>query len=136
MPWFYDSRTGAFAEEAGVLGFFSNLQAKFGLGWHQYATQQDMLNAIKANHWPPPNNNPSNPVGKTVVGSAEAAAGTVPGFLGRLQNGELWQRVAEVVIGGVILVVAAKGMMPAGVQRGVSSVVKTGKKATPAGWFS
>lgn len=77
MPWFYDSRTGAYAEEAGILGFLSNLQAKFGLGWHQYASQADMLAAIKANGWPAPNNNPSNPIGKTVVGSAESAVKAV-----------------------------------------------------------
>jgi hypothetical protein len=77
MPWFYDSRTGSAAEEAGALGFLSNLGSKLGLGWHQYATQADMLAAIKANNWPAPNYNSTvaNPVGKTVVGSVQAATG-------------------------------------------------------------
>ncbi len=108
MPWFYDSRTGAYAEEAGVLGFLSTLQSKLGLGWHQYATYQDMINAIKANHWPPLNNNPSNPVGKTIVGSAEAAAGPggiLSGFTAHWPGADSFLvRALKVVVGGLLLV--------------------------------
>jgi hypothetical protein len=107
MPWFYDSRTGAYAEEAGILGFLSNLQAKFGLGWHEYATYQDMTAAIAANHWPPLNNSPSNPVGKTVVGSAEAAAGS--SGLGGLHLSwpgadTFLARSIKIILGGILLV--------------------------------
>lgn len=105
MPWFYDSRTGAYAEEAGVLGFLSNLQAKFGLGWHQYATYQDMVNAISVNHWPPLNNNPSNPVGKTVVGSVEGA-NTSLGFLQGLFTRANTIRLAEGILGVALILVA------------------------------
>jgi hypothetical protein len=107
VAWFYDSRTGAYAEEAGVLGFLSNLQAKLGLGWHQYATYADMTAAIAANHWPPLNNNPSDPIGKTAVGSAEAAGAAtgITGFLGDLSSRNLWLRVAKVVVGlGLIII--------------------------------
>lgn len=105
MPWFYDSRTGAYAEEAGVLGFLSNLQAKFGLGWHEYATYQDMVNAINANHWPPLNNNPSNPVGKTVVGSLQGATNSV-GFLKALFTRQNAIRLAEGILGVALILVA------------------------------
>jgi hypothetical protein len=106
MPWFYDSRTGAYAEEAGALGFLSNLQAKLGLGWHQYATYQDMVNAITANHWPPLNNNPSNPAGKTVVGSLEGAKNSL-GFLQALFTRANAVRLAEGVLGLVLILIAA-----------------------------
>lgn len=79
----------------------------------------------------------ASPVGG---GAAGVQQGTTPavsvgGFLGVLNSGSLWQRVAEVVIGGVLLIVAVKGMVPAGVQRGVKSTVKTVKSVKPAGWF-
>jgi hypothetical protein len=71
------------------------------------------------------------PGGAVQGGSAVAATvPTVGDFLARLESGTLWQRVAEVVIGGVLLVVAVKGMVPAGVQQTAKKAVKT------VGWFA
>lgn len=113
MPWFYDSRTGAFAEEAGVLGFASTLQSHLGLGWHQYPTQAAMLAAIQANHWPPPNNHPSNPVGKTVVGSVESAVPATFSLVFGNTSG-LLVRVLKVGVGLVLLIAGALKISGAG----------------------
>lgn len=129
MPWFYNSRTGAFAEEAGILGFFSTLQSHLGLGWHQYATKQQMLDAIKANHWPPPNNHPSNPIGKTIVGSVEAGSKVSLsgiGIHGDLRHFTL--RAVEVLLGAVLIIVALESVMKeTGAQNIVQGVKKYGK---------
>lgn len=123
MPWFYDSRTGAYAEEAGVLGWLSVLQSKFGLGWHEYPTQSAMLAAIRKNHWPAPNNHPSNPVGKTVVGGAESSAA---GNLLGLQLPSLMQ-VGEMVAGGIMLFIALNAMTSGGAGRVVRTVRKVAR---------
>ena len=119
MPWYYDSRTGAAAEEAGVLGILSTLQTKFGLGWHEYATQADMLAAIKQNGWPAPNYNStvSNPVGKTVVGAAESAASGGAGT-----SGGTACLISLPVVGCVLTKTQARALI-AGILIGVSGIV-------------
>lgn len=51
-------------------------------------------------------------------------------FLGRLEMHATWQRVVEVVVGGVLLIIAAKSMLPSGVTQPVTKVAKK------AAWFA
>lgn len=109
MPWFYNSRTGAYAEEAGVLGWLSVLGSKLGLGWHEYPTEQAMYAAVAANHWPQPTTHPSNPAGKIAVGSAEAAAKGVPTAFHLVfgNTGGLLGRALKVIVGLVLMLAGA-----------------------------
>jgi hypothetical protein len=80
----------------------------------------------------------SSPAGGGAVGVQQGTTAAVtPGsFLGVLNSSSLWQRVAEVAIGGILLVVAVKGMIPSGVQQGAAKAVSTVKQVKPAGWFT
>jgi hypothetical protein len=113
MPWFYNSRTGAFAEEAGALGFLSVLGSKLGLGWHEYPTEQAMDAAIAQNHWPPPTTNPANPIGKTAVGSVEAGAPTAFRLVFGNTTG-LLGRILKVGVGLVLIIAGALKITGAG----------------------
>src|SRR5262249_37690013 len=53
--WFYNSHTGQVILDTDFLTAQGDmLRTKTGTGWHYYASQIDMLNAIAANNWPAP----------------------------------------------------------------------------------
>jgi hypothetical protein len=125
MPWFYDSRTGAYAEEAGVLGWISNIGSKLGLGWHEYATKAEMYAAVKKNHWPPPTTDPSDPIGKTAAGSVEStAAGNLLGI--QLPS---FLQIGEVLVGAILLFVALNSMTNGGAQQAATVTRQVAKRA-------
>ncbi len=64
-----------------------------------------------------------------------AAATTIPDFLTRLEEPQTWLRVAEVILGGILLIVAIKGMMDP-ITKPVTNSIKSGAgTAVKAGAF-
>jgi hypothetical protein len=61
------------------------------------------------------------------AGSTVQDAATVPEFLGRLEEGQTWLRVAEVILGGVLLIVALKAMTDP-VTAPIRNTVKSGTR--------
>jgi len=57
------------------------------------------------------------------AGGVYHAAVAVPEFLGRLADGRLWLRVAEVAIGAVLIVVGVAGMVGRSAARAARAVL-------------
>lgn len=71
-------------------------------------------------------NNAVNTSTGTVTGAVSAAA-TVGDFLGRLEEPQTWLRITEVVLGGILLIVAIKGIVSP-VTTPITNSVKSGAK--------
>jgi hypothetical protein len=71
------------------------------------------------------------------AGSAATGLASVPEFLTRLEEPQTWLRVAEVLLGGILLIVAVKGFTDP-VTRPVTQGVKSGAKTAVkvGGWFA
>jgi hypothetical protein len=113
VTWFYNNRSGEIENESPPSPIYFALEAELhlGTGWHAYATEAELDAAVAANGWPAPTTNLGQNLSnetKTVPGVSQAA--TVAGFLGKLQDGSLWQRVAEIAVGGILLIIAIKAM--------------------------
>ncbi|HEV2244907.1 MAG TPA: hypothetical protein VGR98_27985 [Streptosporangiaceae bacterium] len=105
--WFYNSHTGqVILDTDAITAAGDMLRTKTGTGWHYYASQIDMLNAIQANNWPPPQY--QNSIGQNIA-NAPKIAGGVLGNLFSLSGGpfsaNFWIRAGEVVLGLILLAV-------------------------------
>lgn len=135
MTWFYNSHSGEIENESPPAPLYFVLEAELhaGTGWHAYPTQAEVLAAVAANHWPAPTTN----LGQNLSNDASnvpvlSQAVTVGDFLTRLEKAATWQRVVEVILGGILVIVAAKGMLDPVTQpvvQGAKKAVGTVKKA-------
>ena len=67
-----------------------------------------------------------------ITNAEQAGSITLPGFLGILTEGNVWKRVGEFGIGGVILYVALRAMFPSEVQAATGAVKGAAKLGTAA----
>jgi hypothetical protein len=105
--WFYNSYTGQVIEDTDrVTALGDMLRTKTGTGWHYYASQIDMLNAIQANKWPPPQY--QNSIGGN-IGNAPKIAGGVLGNVFSLSGGpadaNFWIRLGEGLLGIILIAI-------------------------------
>jgi len=103
MPWFYNSHSGESAEESGPAALAYEAALHLGIGWHEYATQADMLAAIKANSWPPPTGVLGGLGNVTAAAASGATSGLSSAVLGPLFQSNLWIRAVEIVAGLILL---------------------------------
>lgn len=118
--WFYNEKSGRIIHEGNTL--LAAVQEQLPL-WHAFSTKA-AAEAYKAAHppsWP-------------ILGQAADAAGSavtagvkgvdVSAALSALTNSNTWLRVAEVVLGLVLIVVGLVRLAPPGVTKNVKTVAK------------
>jgi hypothetical protein len=119
VTYFYNSRTGSFANESPPAAQYFILEADLheGVGLHAYGSMQAMLADIQKNHWPPPNANAAagNPGHPGTPSQALNAAGlggiaAIGDFFNRLTQGNTWLRVGEVIAGLLLLYLGANAL--------------------------
>jgi len=115
MPWFYNSYSGELVEESGpaALAYYAALHT--GTGWHELnipgsdTFAQAAADALK-----------EVPGGTTPTSSQGQALGNLPGaatssisssVLGPLFQSNIWLRVAEVLIGVVLIGIGLNAML-------------------------
>lgn len=104
--WFYNSHTGQVIEDTDAITAAGDmLRTKTGTGWHYYPSQIDMLNAIQANNWPPPQY--QNSIGQNIANAPKQVPGL--GNLFSLSGGpfsaNFWIRAGEVILGLILLAI-------------------------------
>jgi hypothetical protein len=143
MPFFYNSSSGSTVEEAGVLGFLGTLQTNFGIGWHEYASYDDVLAAVKAHPgWPAPTGQftrraVSNTLGADVpgakqVGDISGGLAGVDAFLSEVSSASLWVRVGEVIAGLILLGIGLNAMLKGRPMSIITNTAGLAAKAVPA----
>jgi hypothetical protein len=126
LPYFYNNHTGLYAIESGVLAVPYESELHLGLGWHEYATVQQMNTAVKLNNWPGPflqgAGNPTGIAGQITgetggtISAAASNAANITGlpaigdFFNRLTQANTWVRVGEVVAGLILLYVGVNAL--------------------------
>jgi hypothetical protein len=118
MAWFYNSHSGAILEEAGITGFLEQLRTHLGLGWHgPFKTEQDAVNFAASIHGPKPTTNLAQGLGNVAgqaAGPVVSAAGDALKSLNPLAGlfqANIWLRVAEVIVGLVLLGIGLNSML-------------------------
>lgn len=77
-----------------------------GISWHKYASQAELDAALKTHpNWPQPTKSIAGGVGNVAGKAASAATGSITDFLSRLASGATWLRVAESVLGLVLIAI-------------------------------
>lgn len=112
MPWFYNSYSGEAVKESGPAATLYYAALHTGTGWHEYATKNAMLAAVKAHGWPAPTSSIIQGVDNAVTGTITSAVtsaieGAFQGLghftVGVTGTTGLLGRVLKVVFGGVLI---------------------------------
>jgi len=133
QAWFYNSATGqVILDTNAITAQGDKLRVAIDPAqWHEYATNADMLAAIAAHHWPPPQY--QNSVAQNVANAPGQAAQLLTGlpaigdFFQRLTQGSTWIRVGEFLLGALLLISGALHLS------GRSADLKDIAKLTPVG---
>jgi hypothetical protein len=108
MPWFYNSHSGDAAQESGPAALSYEALLHAGIGWHEYATQAQMLAAVKANGWPAPTgvlgglSNVGSEAGKA---AAKTAVGGLTGQLKVSGITSYFFRGLRILFGGILIII-------------------------------
>jgi hypothetical protein len=130
--WFYNSSTGqVILDTDAITAQGDKLRVAVDPAqWHEYATNADMLAAIAANHWPPPQY--QNSVAQNLANAPKQVPGNplqglqaIGQFFSDLAATATWLRVAKVVLGGALLLFGLAHMT------GASNAAATAVKRLP-----
>lgn len=124
VGWFYDSIDKTARQMTGTQAAQVNASRGFNAVIGPYATKALALSEGPAGTFPNPNSNPVVDAGVNAVGSVLDSV--TSGFLGALENKALWTRVAEVVLGLVLIAVGLSRLTHAG--GAIGAAAKTAAK--------
>jgi hypothetical protein len=119
MTWWYNTESGALTSAGTIQSFLQSFQGDIGIsaGWHQLpvpATDTEAQAAAEAKKLYPTGTAPTTSTAQQVVQEAGQIAGTsqvIPGlqqigtFFGALAEGNTWIRVAEGLLGIILIAV-------------------------------
>jgi hypothetical protein len=107
VAFFYNSHSGEEFQESGALGDLQSIEDHLGLGWHEYATQADVLAAVKANGWPAPTTSATTGLGNDASGAAKdvtsGATSALTGLFPQFTNTRDFTSRAIRVVAGLML---------------------------------
>jgi hypothetical protein len=106
MTFFYNSRSGGYANESPPAPQYFDYEAqlRLGLGWHSYGSFAEMLAAIKQNNWPPPQPDSVGLRANAVSGTPGAVANNaVSDVIGNVNASNLIVRIGEILLGIVLI---------------------------------
>jgi hypothetical protein len=130
MAWFYDSYSGKLVhEDPPAPGYYVyEAELSLGLGWHKLNVPADATEQVAAaaaaklgGATPTTSNNPVS-LAKNAAGTAAdvtglsgigSALGSIGDFLGRLTQAHTWERIAEALLGLVLIAVGIAHMTKA-----------------------
>jgi hypothetical protein len=125
MAWFYNNHSGEFHHATNPIdnAAYAALIHE-GIGWHEYATEKQMLSSIKAHGW-------KDPTGSVIggLGNATGIHNPITDITHFLTNPDTWIRIGEVLAGAILLTAGIVAILKTtSVGEATSKTIATGIK--------